>query len=231
MIYILIVEDDQKLNKGLCTALKCDDRTVISCDSLSAAREQMMLFEPALILLDENLTDGNGLELLEELRKKGSDVKIIMITANDTDNDIVTGLENGADDYITKPFSLAVLRARVNTQLKSGEKLSDSNSDIYRKNEYEFDFKQMIFRVGGEAVELSKTEQKLLYILVKNENIVVKRDTLIDKVWTDGSEYVDENALSVAVKRLRAKLSANNHIKTVYGLGYKWSFETDKEGY
>lgn len=229
MQYILIVEDDIGLNKGLCTSLKSNDRNVISCATIAAAREQILLFAPVLVLLDENLPDGNGLDLLREIKNSNSDIKVIMITANDTDNDIVTGLENGADDYITKPFSLAVLRARVNTQLKSAQKAAEGNSDIYIKAGYEFDFQRMIFKVKGQTVELSKTEQKLLYILVKNENIVVQRGILIDKVWTDGCEYVDENALSVAIKRLRAKLDAQNHIKTVYGLGYKWTFESGEE--
>lgn len=229
MQYILIVEDDSGLNKGLCTALKSEERNVISCNCLKDAREQIMLFTPSLVLLDENLPDGNGLELLAEIKSSNSGIKVIMITANDTDSDIVQGLESGADDYITKPFSLAVLRARVNTQLKSAKGADQKNSEVYAKGEYKFDFLKMIFKVNGEIIELSKTEQKLLYIFVKNENIVVKRNDLIDKVWTDGREYVDENALSVAVKRLRAKLSAQNYIKTVYGLGYKWSMDDSEE--
>ena len=229
MQYILIVEDNLGLNKGLCTALKSEKCSVISCSCLKDAREQMMLFAPALVLLDENLPDGNGLELLKEIKNTDSSIKVIMLTANDTDSDIVQGLECGADDYITKPFSLAVLRARVNTQLKSVLDKAEQNSEVYAKNEYDFDFLKMTFKVKGELVELSKTEQKLLYIFVKNEDIVVKRNDLIDKVWIDGSEYVDENALSVAVKRLRTKLSAQKYIKTVYGLGYKWSMD-DGEG-
>lgn len=228
MQYILIVEDDIGLNKGLCTALKNDERSVISCSCLKDAREQMMLFTPSLVLLDENLPDGNGLDLLSEIKASNSGIKVIMITANDTDMDIVNGLESGADDYITKPFSLAVLRARVNTQLKSIV-VAEKSADVYVKNEFDFDFLKMIFKVNGDPIELSKTEQKLLYILVKNENIVIKRNDLIDKVWTDGSEFVDENALSVAVKRLRAKLSAQDCIKTVYGLGYKWSMDDSEE--
>ena len=223
MQYILIVEDDPGLNRGLCTALKSGDRSVISCNCLRDAREQMMLFSPSLVLLDENLPDGNGLELLTEIRASSGDTKVIMVTANDTDGDIVKGLECGADDYITKPFSLAVLRARVNTQLKGVRSSVKKDTEVYTKDKFEFDFPKMIFKVEGEAIELSKTEQKLLYILVQNEEIVVKRNDLIDKIWTDGSEYVDENALSVAVKRLREKLSAKDCIKTVYGLGYKWS--------
>ncbi len=225
MQYILVVEDDIGISKGLCKALKSDERTVISCTTITEAREQVQLFMPSLILLDENLPDGNGIDYLSEIKKLNSDIKVIMVTANDTDMDIVAGLESGADDYITKPFSLNVLRARVNTQLKSCEAASVKNSDVYSKNEYEFDFLSMIFKVNGNQVELSKIEQKLLYILVQNENMVMKRDVLIDRVWTDGGDFVDENALSVAVKRLRAKLSATKYIKTVYGLGYEWSFD------
>ena len=95
----------------------------------------MMLFTPSLVLIDENLPDGNGLELLIEIKNSNSDIKVIMITANDTDSDIVEGLESGADDYITKPFSLAVLRARVKTQLKSVRKKTDKNFDVYSNNE------------------------------------------------------------------------------------------------
>lgn len=226
---ILIVEDDLGLNKGLCTALKSDERSVISCSSIKDASEQIKIFTPTLVLLDVNLPDGNGFDFLNVIKSTCSKTAVIMITANDTDNDIVRGLEIGADDYITKPFSLAVLRARVNTQLKRVGEDSEISTDTYMKDKYEFDFARMIFKVDGNQVELSKTEQKLLYILVKNENIVVKRNIFIDKIWTDGSEYVDENALSVAVKRLRAKLSAQKHIKTQYGLGYKWSFEDDSE--
>ncbi|MCQ2483431.1 MAG: response regulator transcription factor [Clostridia bacterium] len=225
MQYILVVEDDIGLNKGVCKALRSDERSVVSCTTIKEAREQAELFAPSLILLDENLPDGNGIDYLTEIKKQNSGIKVIMVTANDTDMDIVAGLESGADDYITKPFSLAVLRARVNTQLKSCEAASVKNSDVYSKNEYEFDFLSMIFKVNGNQVELSKIEQKLLYILVQNENMVMKRDVLIDRVWTDGGDFVDENALSVAIKRLRAKLSATKYIKTVYGLGYEWSFE------
>jgi len=236
MQYILVVEDDAGLNKGLCTALKSDGRSVISCSSIGEAREQMMLFVPSLVLLDENLPDGNGLHFLPEIKKHNSRIRVIMVTANDTDPDIVAGLESGADDYITKPFSIAVLRARVNTQLKACEAESGSgtgvgtgnHSEVYAKGGFEFDFRNMIFKAEGTSVELSKTEQKLLMALVMNEGRVLKRDQLIDKIWTDGGDYVDENALSVVIKRLRTKLGATKQIRTVYGLGYKWS--SDPEG-
>ena len=144
---------------------------------------------------------------------------VILLTANDTDMDIVNGLEQGADDYITKPFSLSVLRARVNTQLR---KVSTHTPCTYRDTRFVFDFEQMQFRADGAAVELSKTEQKLLRLLVENQGSTLSRSRLIDRIWTDGAEYVDENALSVTVKRLRDKLGAHDFIQTVYGIGYCW---------
>lgn len=118
MEQFLIVEDDAGLNRGLCKALNAENRQLISCRDLKAAREQLLCGKVSLILLDINLPDGSGLQLLREIKENTPDVPVILLTANDTDMDIVDGLERGADDYITKPFSLSVLRARVNTQLR-----------------------------------------------------------------------------------------------------------------
>ena len=220
MRQILIVEDDITLNQGLCKALKNDKWHIVSCGTAKEASDQFAVGDVSLVLLDINLPDGNGIDLLKEFKNQNPVIPVIMLTANDTDMDIVNGLEQGADDYITKPFSLSVLRARVNTQLRKAGDIHET--DVFMSGEYSFDFKNMVFSVNGEAVELSKTEQKLLRILTENAGRVVKRDTLIDKIWTDGAEYVDENALSVTIKRIRDKLRAGNHIKTVYGLGYSW---------
>lgn len=170
------------------------------------------------MLLDVNLPDGSGFTFLPEI-KCSHNIPVILLTANDMETDIVAGLEAGADDYITKPFSLAVLRARVNTQLR---KAAPAASHVLHIDRYRFDFDRMEFFVGDTSVELSKTEQKLLRLLVSNQNITLSRDTLIDRIWTDGAEYVDENALSVCIKRLRDKLHAADYIKTVYGIGYVW---------
>lgn len=220
MEQILIVEDDKALNQGLCKALRTGERHVISCSRLQTAREQMLCQMPDLILLDLNLPDGNGLTLLRELRKKSGRPPVILLTANDTDEDVVNGLETGADDYITKPFSLSVLRARVNTQLRRIR--GEGKDSAVEVGPYSFDFTAQRFCVNGEAVELSKTEQKLLRLLVENRGRTMERATLVDRIWTDGADYVDENALSVTVKRLRDKLNANKYIKTVYGVGYAW---------
>ncbi len=218
---ILILEDDIELNRGLCAAFKNDGRSVVSVRTIKEAKDQYLVLKPSLILLDINLPDGSGLDLLREIKEKDPLLPVIMLTANDTDDDIVKGFEYGADDYITKPFSLSVLRARVNSKLRKNSK----DESIIELSDYSFDFSKMIFKKGDEPIELSKTEQKILRILVTNKGATVKREELIDKVWTDGSEFVDDNALSVSVKRLRDKLSTDR-IKTVYGLGYTWV--TDK---
>lgn len=220
MEQLLIIEDDKDLNKGLSKALKADNRQIISCQDLKTAREQLLCGSVSLVLLDINLPDGSGLELLQEIKQNASDIPVILLTANDTDIDIVNGLEQGADDYITKPFSLSVLRARVNAQLRKRTiALKDAPICI---EHFCFNFGSMVFCVGDTKVELSKTEQKLLYLLVENRGRTMTRGDLVDRIWTDGAEYVDENALSVAIKRLRDKLGAQEYIKTVYGIGYSW---------
>ncbi len=219
MTQILIIEDDKGLNQGLCRALKTEDRQLIPCWDLQSAREQLDCQMPDLILLDLNLPDGNGLSLLRELREKSEAPSIILLTANDTDEDVVRGLELGADDYITKPFSLAILRARVNTQLRKSGKTTDT---VVKIGPYTFDFNAQQFCMDDVPVELSKTEQKLLRLLVENRGHTMERGVLVDRIWTDGADYVDENALSVTIKRLRDKLNAQDYIKTVYGIGYVW---------
>lgn len=216
---ILIIEDDSTLLTGLCRALATDQYRTMGCHNLSEAKKLLQKNSYILILLDVNLPDGSGFDFLQELKRTYS-VPVILLTANDMETDIVTGLELGADDYITKPFSLAVLRARVNASLRKNS-VKKPSSDFVTEY-YHFHFDKMEFFCGGEKVELSKTEQKLLRLLVENAGITLSRDRLIDTVWTDGAEYVDENALSVTIKRLRDKLKAQHTIKTVYGIGYVW---------
>ena len=220
-VQIVIVEDDRDLNSGLCKALKSEGRNIVSCENLKTARDQIFLSAPDFVLLDINLPDGNGLDLLKEIKKEGLKVPVILLSANDTDADVVRGLDLGADDYVTKPFSLSVLRARVNTQLRKAESI-ETTDNVINIDKFSFDFDRMIFTVDGSEVSLSKTEQRLLKMLVLNKGVTMGRDDLIDRLWTDGAEFVDENALSVAIKRLRDKLEAKDYIKTVYGLGYQW---------
>lgn len=221
MKHILLLEDDAALGRGICLALNSDTVQVTLCGTLAQGRRALAGGPFELLVLDVNLPDGSGLDLLREARQLSA-VPIILLTANDLETDIVTGLESGADDYITKPFSLAVLRARVNAQLR---RTGSQRAEVVELDNLYFDFARMEFRRNGRSVTLSKTEQKLLRLLVENRGQVLSRDTLLDRVW--GTEFVDENALSVAVKRLRGKLEDHpakpERIKTVYGVGYTWA--------
>ena len=219
---LLLVEDDLALGEGVRLALQTEGRPVTLCRTLAQARQTLAAEGPfALAILDVNLPDGSGLTFLEEVRGR---LPVLLLTANDLETDIVAGLELGAEDYITKPFSLAVLRARVNAQLRRS---GGGAGQVVEVGDFTFDFARMEYRKAGRLVALSKTEQKLLKLLVQNRGTTLTRADLVDRVWTDGAAYVDENALSVTVKRLRDKLedtpSKPQYLKTVYGVGYTWA--------
>ena len=218
---LLLVEDDDALGRGIRLALE-GGLNVTVCRTRAEGRRALEDGAFDLLILDVNLPDGNGMDFLRTLRREHA-TPVILLTANDLETDIVAGLELGADDYITKPFSLAVLRARVNAQLRRGTPAAAR----YEAEGLSLDFDRMEFQRDGQPVELSKTEQKLLRLLVENRGRTLTRAQLVDRIWTDGAAYVDENALSVTVKRLRDKLeetpSRPRFIKTVYGLGYTWA--------
>ena len=212
---LLIVEDDRALGEGIRLALQAPELRLQLCHTLAEAGALAARQPFDLLILDINLPDGNGLDFLRALRQEHA-VPVILLTANDLETDIVAGLELGADDYITKPFSLAVLRARVNRLLRRGS----APAAALELGPFSFDFERLRFMRNGTEVELSKTEQRLLRLLVEHRGQTLTREQLLDRVW-DGGEFVDANALSVAVKRLRDKLT-DAPIKTVYGLGYTW---------
>ncbi len=219
---VLLLEDDLALSQGIAVALESDELRIRKCHTLAQALGEWNKDSFQLAILDVNLPDGSGLELLRKIRTE-SDVPVILLTANDLETDVVSGLETGADDYITKPFSLAILRARVGTQLRR----TSAFSAAVRIDPFCFDFEHMEYTRSGQKIELSKTEQKLLRLLVDNRGRTLSRELLVDRIWTDGADYVDENALSVTVKRLRDKLEAPAYIKTVYGIGYTWVADHD----
>ncbi|OTO14653.1 hypothetical protein A5875_003810 [Enterococcus sp. 3H8_DIV0648] len=214
------MEDDLNLNDGIKLALHQSDYQISQCTKIEDAHSLFARERIDLILLDINLPDGSGIDFLKKVRLS-SDIPIIMISANDLESDIIIGLELGANDYITKPFSLMVLRARVAVQLREKQ-----SSGIFTSEEYHFDFEKMCFYVQNQLTELSKTEQRLLRLLIANRGTVLKRSYLIDEIWAGESEFVDEHALTVTINRLREKLERNpnhsQHITTAYGLGYSW---------
>lgn len=219
---ILLLEDDIQLCEGISIALQSDDICIIKSHTIAEVQAECSKRTFQLAILDVNLPDGSGLDVLKTIRKE-SNTPVILLTANDMETDVVTGLELGADDYITKPFSLAILRARVNAQLRR----NSPSASLVQIDSFSFNFDTMEYAKDGQTIELSKTEQKLLRHLVENRGRTLSRDTLVDRIWTDGAKYVDENALSVTVKRLRDKLEATpakpQYIKTVYGIGYTWA--------
>ena len=224
MKHILLLEDDAALGQGIRYALENDGVQVVLCTALAQAQGILPSRDFDLLILDVNLPDGSGLDLLRDVRRRHSSVPVILLTANDLETDIVVGLESGADDYITKPFSLAILRARVNAQLRRGTPVRTASVE---QEGFSFDFEWMEFRKNGQLIELSKTEQRLLRVLTENRGRVLSRETLLERVWPGGGEYVEENALSVTVKRLRDKLedtpSKPRFLRTVYGIGYTWA--------
>ena len=224
---ILVVDDETAIADLVEVYLKNEGYTVHKfyngTDALDCVRRQHL----DLAILDVMLPDVDGFTLCQRIREAGHLFPILMLTAKVEDMDKIMGLTLGADDYITKPFSLAVLRARVNAQLRRS---APKASQILTVGPFAFDFEQMNFRRDGRGVELSKTEQKLLRVLVENRGHAVPRATLVDRVWTDGADFVEENALSVTVKRLRSKLEADpskpEYLKTVYGIGYTWAVKS-----
>ncbi|MCM1267977.1 MAG: response regulator transcription factor [Bacteroidales bacterium] len=218
---ILVVEDDTVLAGGLCRALQNESAEAASCHTLREAAALLGQAAFDLVVLDVNLPDGNGFDFLQKIKAE-YDMCVILLTANDMETDIVAGLELGADDYITKPFSLAVLRARVETQLRRVAQRKAAGDGWITDGAYRFHFAKMLFFHGEEQVELSKIEQRILRMLLENRNVTVTREQLFEFAWSVDAAFVDENTLSVAVKRLRDKLGAQDKIKTVYGIGYKW---------
>lgn len=219
---IMILEDDKDLASGIKLALADDSLEFTLFDTIREARDAVETHNFDLLIIDINLPDGSGLEFCKEIRKS-SKVAILMLTAKDTEMDIVTGLESGADDYITKPFNLIILRARIRALLR---RMADDTSRTYEKAPFVFKFETMEFYKRKKSIELSRTEQRILYLLVFNGGQIITRERLLEWVWPDGTQYVEDNALSVGIRRLRDKLEDNPSepvfIKTVYGKGYVW---------
>ncbi len=214
MYKILIVEDDVVMAYGLVMALEKEGYIVQSCHTLKKTSELLKSSSYDMLVLDVNLPDGDGASFCKEYKKNHS-VPVLMLTACDTDEDEIRGLGAGADDYVTKPFNLDVLRARIKALLRRSVE-----PERYQSGNCLFDFAGHQFFHGGEEVRLGMAEQKLLYLFVKNPSRVLERDNIIMKVW-DNEESVDENTLTVTVGRLRSKFGSGC-IETIYGIGYKW---------
>ena len=215
MKHILIVEYDTTLRKGLAAALQSTAVTTASAANLAEARRILRECTFDLLLLDCNLPDGSGIDLCREATA-AQDIPVIFLTVRDAEIDEVTAFRAGACDYIKKPFSLTILQERIAAALRRR-----SPNHIYEDSRFRFDFTELTFTAEGQRVILSSTELKLLAVFCTHKGQILERQTLVDKIWSCDSDYIDENALSVTVKRLRNKLGADC-IGTVYGMGYVW---------
>lgn len=218
---IQIVEDDKPLSDGIRLALREPDLVFVQDMNIRQAKKRFEQENPQLIILDVNLPDGSGYDYLQWVRERSA-LPVLMLTANDMELDEVKGLSLGADDYMTKPFSIAVLRARIQALFR---RVKEQKVSIFTEDEFSFDFERLKFLKKGQEIFLSVNEQRLLHLLVENRSRILTREALVDRIWGDG-EYVDENALSVTIRRLRAKLENKQenvtYIQTVYGQGYMW---------
>jgi two-component system response regulator RegX3 len=230
---ILVVDDEQSYRDALAVSLRREGFLVqVAADGLEAI-ERFEMYRPALVLLDVMLPRMSGIDVCRELRAK-SRVPIIMLTARDAEIDTVVGLEVGADDYVTKPFRLRELVARIRAALRRapGEE-EDSNAEVLEVADVRLDPIRHEVSVRGEPVQLALKEFDLLELLLVNAGRVLTRDTLMDRVW--GPSYVgDTKTLDVHIKRLRAKIeenpSAPTRITTIRGLGYRYEKPKESSG-
>ena len=213
---ILLIDEDTSISYLIRRAMEKENYKIYIAGSGKQGMEMSTGVCPDLILMDNKFSDMEGITLIQWFRE-WTDCPIIILSERSSYLDKVEALYAGADDYITKPFSLAVLRARVNAQLRRSVPVKQDRIEL---NGFILDFTRMEFSREGTIIDLSKTEQRLLRLLVENRGRTLPRELLLEKVL-DGGEFVDENALSVAVRRLRGKLG-NAPIRTVYGVGYTW---------
>ncbi len=221
---ILVVEDEPTLRETLAEALEADGFRTIQAGDGRAALERFRAEQPDLVLLDLMLPELSGLEVTRQIRAESS-VPIVMLTARDAEVDKVVGLELGADDYVTKPFSSRELVARVRAVLRRRGEPDELLPAALEAGPVRMDVDRHVVTVDGDAVQLPLKEFELLEMLLRNAGRVLTRMQLIDRVW--GSDYVgDTKTLDVHVKRLRAKIEpdpgAPRYLVTVRGLGYKF---------
>lgn len=222
---ILIIEDDLSLINGLSFAIKKQGyeldvvRTVLETDAVFADGKYN------LIILDVSLPDGSGFDICKKIRKI-SKVPIIFLTAADEETDIIMGLDIGGDDYITKPFKLAVLMSRINAILRRSNNFNQADTELNSNGITAKLLKGEIYK-NGKKIDLTTSEYKLLCMFMENPNIVLSAEQILSKLWDCDENYIDNNTLTVYIRRLRTKIEDNpsepKMIQTIRRMGYKWN--------
>ncbi|BCJ87857.1 response regulator transcription factor [Effusibacillus dendaii] len=224
MFRILIVEDEESIRKLVQYNLVQAGYEILEADNGLTAIEMVKTERPDLVILDVMLPGLNGVEVCQQMRRQGLSTPIIMLTARDDEVDRILGLEMGADDYVTKPFSPRELAARVKAVLRrSGDDAADT-AGVYQCGDISVDINKYEVTIRGEKVDLTPREFELLHYLMKNRGRVLARDQLLDKVW--GYEFAgDTRIVDVHISHLRDKLEKEpknpRYIKTIRGVGYK----------
>ena len=217
MANILLLEDDHMLSKGIEIALEKDCHHVTAVYGYVEALQQYNDQRYDLLLLDINLPDGSGLDFCRKIRQT-SEVPVLFLTANDTEEDMLDGFAAGCDDYISKPFSLPVLRQKVQAILKR----TSSDQIKIKYKELEVDTDKCIVLLKGHEIHLTATEYRLLHYLIQNKGRVVTREMLLEFLWDIDGNFIDDNTVRVHITRLRKKLNdeEQQYIVTVFGIGY-----------
>lgn len=211
---LLLIEDNENIATGLIYAFKKNNHQLMFLTNVEDAKKYLQTNTPALIILDVSLPDGNGFDFYENVIKEKK-IPVVFLTAKDDENDIVKGLNLGAEDYMTKPFYTKELLARVD-KIILRKKLTKS---IKVKN-ITFDFDKMICFRDNEVIELSSLELKIIHLLFNHVGKVVKRATILDRIWDWTGNDVDDHTVTVYLKRIREKLGTDI-ITTVKGIGYR----------
>lgn len=220
---ILIVEDEAELAKSISEYLSGENYLCENAATFSGAMTKIEMFDYDCILLDIMLPDGNGLRILEELKKQNKQDGVIIISAKNALDDKIEGLKLGADDYLTKPFHLSELMARVYSIIRRKQ---FSSSNVVKQNELQIDLLAKTVAVNNETISLTKKEFDLLIYFIGNKNKVISKSTLAEHLSGDFADMLDNHDFVYAhVKNLKKKLydaGCEHYLKTVYGTGYKW---------
>lgn len=219
---IIIIEDDALLNKTLAYNLISDGYEVTSAYTCSEARN-LLKNNYDLVLLDINLPDGNGLNLCTEIKKRNSESYIVFLTANDKESDMLKGYEVGGADYITKPFSVAVLCKKITAIFETMEQ-HHPRHDLYEDDFLKIDFSEQTATRNGEPIDFTPKEYRTLLLFVKNRKLILTKTQLLEKLWDIDGDFVDEHTLTTIISRIRKKIETDEHkyIRTSYGIGYQW---------
>lgn len=221
---ILLLEDDENLNRGVSLKLNKEGYQVYSAFSMAEAEKIFDQGSIHMVISDITLPDGNGLNFGKLVRQK-SDAYLIYLTAMDQEIDIVNGYDAGADDYITKPFSLMILTSKVNALMR---RLGEREISQLISGELEIQLKEMQVKKGETVIPLSKTELQLLIYLWENAGQIISKEHILNKIWGLDGQFVDDNTVTVNISRLKNKLDTDC-ISNVRGLGYIWTGEVVKQ--